>query len=143
MTYAQRQRINEKIRKHQIDAYGAPVVNAHFKGHCGCGRITAGPYGLGTQVCPFFSGDRIVRFRGAWWNVSCVDRIQLEEFHATCRFVLEVQTRDGSWKPIEWSLHEESARYWQGDIDANDQWSGMPARVIDRTRMTGQKTSEK
>jgi len=118
--------------------YGMLPIKARFLGKCGCGRVFAERDGwpAGTP-CRFGAGDLIVRFRGAWCNLICIDRIKQDEFKASARFVLEdvITLRSGEVRrvPKAWTNDEAEAAKWRrlaeelSEIDP-----ALVERVIDR-----------
>jgi hypothetical protein len=118
----------KRVEDHQIKTYGMLPITARFDGKCGCGRIhpagTCVGYGytLATDTpCKFTRGTQIVKFRGSWWNVSCVERVLQEEFRASAKFVLEdvCKRRDGSIKyiPKAWTNDPAEAAKWREMLD--------------------------
>lgn len=110
----------KRVEDHQRKAYGMLPITARHPGHCPCGQTAPGPYGRGTQACPFGHGDKIVKFRGAWWNTVCVDRVQQEEFKASARFILveDFTKRTGEVKVWEkgWTNDPAEAERWTRNL---------------------------
>lgn len=123
---AYRELCAKRLESHQIQAYGMVPIAARHPGHCKCGQMAPGPYGRGEQECPFWPGCKIVKFRGAWWNVSCVERVKLAEFKASARFVLveDFERRPGFWEK-GWTDDAQEANIWRRNVTDGE-------RVIDR-----------
>jgi hypothetical protein len=122
---AYREILDKRHQEHQIRAYGMVPIAARHPGHCPCGQTVPGPYGRGTQACPFGPGDKIVKFRGAWWNMICVDRVTQDEFKASAKFVLEEVFANGKTWAKAWTNDPVEAENWRRNLSDDE-------RIIDR-----------
>ena len=115
----------KRLQAAQIAAYGMVPIRAKYAGHCPCGQARPRPYGRGQQACPYGQGDHIVKFRGAWWNAACVDRVRQEEFRGTAKYVLVEVTRrrDGSERVWE--------KAWTNDTAEAERWRRRAAELKD------------
>lgn len=120
---------NAQHDDHLRKTYGMLPIRARHPGHCACGQKAPGPYGRGEQDCPFDAGTPIVKFRGAWWNTICVDRVKLAEWRSTCRFVRQVLVK-GDWRDLDWSDEDNRAALW---LEEMAEFPGSrQERVLDR-----------
>jgi hypothetical protein len=131
----------KRVEDHQRQSFGMLPIAARHPGKCGCARvfpagsIIASRSGVAAMTatavpCNFGHGDKIVKWRGSWWNVSCVERVQQEEFRATCRFVLEEKGRK-AWYPKGWTNDEKQAQTWR-ELAAMIEDPELAERVIER-----------
>jgi len=129
-----------RLKDAQVKAYGMVPFAARHKGKCGCGKIHSAGEGWGSFVkdtpCGFLTGDKIVKFRGAWWNVSCVDRVKLEEFRATAKYVRVVtflSRLSGEVRTVEkdWSNDLKDVERWREEIES-EATPGREEKVVER-----------
>ena len=74
-----------------------------------------------------------MKFRGAWWNTVCVDRVRMAEFQATARFVEEIRCRNG-WRALAWTNDPAEAERWRRNIADEPEVPGVgpTTRLVDR-----------
>lgn len=114
---AYREILQTRHDEHMVKTYGMLPIPARFIGKCGCGRIFGEGSGwMPGTPCRFDRGDKIAKFRGTWWNLTCIDRVNREQFESSARYVREVRTREG-WKPFDWSDDPKTAAVWRETLE--------------------------
>lgn len=101
---------------HLIKTFGMLPIAARHPGHCPCGQEAPGPYGRGLQACPYGPGTKIAKFRGSWWNIICIERVKLEEFKASARFVLEISCGRHGYQPKAWTNDPAEHAIWTRNL---------------------------
>jgi hypothetical protein len=118
----------KRLADQQIKTYGMVPIKAKYQTKCGCSRIhhqgESGHWVSGVWVeehpCGIGRGELTVKFRGAWWALGCVDRVQQEEFKASAKYVLvEIWQGKGGERRTEreWSNDPRQAEVWRRNIE--------------------------